>query len=114
MGYDMVESRSGTSEMRVCTTLNESPFHRADFCCVDSRYDEAKTAFNKVVCIDPRHGQGLACLGMVHHVLGELDSAILRYHEVSTVPIQIMEKRRSSHLFFHAGTQRRPTRYEYH
>jgi anaphase-promoting complex subunit 6 len=55
----------------------------ADAELVNSRFEEAKAAFNKVVCIDPRHGQGLACLGMVHHVLGELDGAILRYHEVS-------------------------------
>lgn len=55
----------------------------------DSReLNEAKTAFQKVISIDPRSAQGFACLGMIHHALNELDDAITRYHEaLSIVPL---------------------------
>jgi Tfp pilus assembly protein PilF len=44
--------------------------------------EKAKEAFNKVINIDPRDAQGYACMGMIHHYLGEMNDAITRYHEV--------------------------------
>ena len=45
-------------------------------------YPQAQLAYEEVIKIDPRNSQGLACLGMIHHGLGEFDNAIARYHGV--------------------------------
>jgi len=44
-------------------------------------YEQAKAAFKRVVEINPYHPQGLACLGMMNHLMNEISDAILRYHE---------------------------------
>lgn len=47
-----------------------------------SRLQEAKTAYHKVLEIDPRHSVALGFLGMVFHLLDDVDCAIVKYHEV--------------------------------
>jgi len=42
----------------------------------------AKTNYQRVLEIEPQHPQGLGYLGMVYHHLGEIDEAIVKYHEV--------------------------------
>ena len=62
-----------------------------------SRFEEAKGAYEKVITIDPRNAQGYACLGMIHHVTGELDEAITRYHQVC--PSLIETHSSTDHIF---------------
>ena len=45
-------------------------------------YPQVQLAYEEVIKIDPRDSQGLACHGIIHHGLGELDNDITRYHEV--------------------------------
>ena len=52
---------------------------RLDSC---RRYDEALKVYQKVVEYDSRNAMALGLLGMAHHLLNDLDSAILKYHEV--------------------------------
>lgn len=51
------------------------------------RFEDAKIQYQRVLEIEPRHAQALAFLGMVHHLLGATDKAIVKYHEVSS-PLQ--------------------------
>lgn len=44
----------------------------------------AKKAYNEVVKMDPRHQTALAFLGVTYHLLGDVDGAIVKYHEVGT------------------------------
>ena len=46
------------------------------------RYPEAKATYQKVIQLDPRNAAALGFLGMVHHLMYELDAAIVKYHEV--------------------------------
>ncbi|KAI0767907.1 TPR-like protein [Irpex lacteus] len=48
------------------------------------RYPEAKTAYQRVLQLTPLNAIALGFLGMVHHLMDELDDAILRYHQVRT------------------------------
>ncbi|KAF8737592.1 hypothetical protein AX14_012591 [Amanita brunnescens Koide BX004] len=43
--------------------------------------DDAKATYLKVLELDPYHPVALGFLGMVFHLLGDLDKAILKYHE---------------------------------
>ena len=54
------------------------------------RYPEAKANYVKVLELDPRHPLALGFLGMVHHFLGEVDNAIVRYHEVGLIPCLVL------------------------
>jgi tetratricopeptide (TPR) repeat protein len=45
-------------------------------------YDKAKEAYRKVIGLDPRHSTALGFLGLVHHLMGDYDNAIVKYHEV--------------------------------
>ena len=47
------------------------------------RYPEAKATYQKVIQLDPRNAAALGFLGLVHHLMYELDAAIVKYHEVS-------------------------------
>ena len=47
------------------------------------KLDESIKVYNKVLEYDPRHSTALGFLGMVYHMKGELDLAIVKYHEVS-------------------------------
>lgn len=47
-----------------------------------SRLPEARDAYRKVTELDPRHATALAFLGKVYHLMDEIDSAIVKYHEV--------------------------------
>ncbi len=46
------------------------------------RYDEAKKAYQEVLDLDPQNSVALGFMGMVHHLTGDIDKAILTYHEV--------------------------------
>lgn len=43
---------------------------------------EAKEAYSVVVKMDPRNQTALAFLGVTSHLLGDIDGAIVKYHEV--------------------------------
>lgn len=51
-----------------------------DFC---RRYPQAKTAYERVIKLEPRHASALGFLGMVYHLMWNLDAAIIKYHEAS-------------------------------
>lgn len=42
----------------------------------------AKAAYSEVVKMDPRNQTALAFLGVTYHLLGDVDGAIVKYHEV--------------------------------
>jgi hypothetical protein len=47
------------------------------------RYKAAKAAYKRVLEILPAHPTALAFLGLTCHLTGEMDKAILHYHEVN-------------------------------
>lgn len=50
------------------------------------RMDDALETYKKVLELNPRHAVALGFLGMVYHLKGELDEAIVKYHEVRPLP----------------------------
>lgn len=48
-------------------------------------YEKAKQNYQRVLEIEPRHRQGLGCLGMVYHFQDEVDKAIVKYHEALSI-----------------------------
>jgi anaphase-promoting complex subunit 6 len=44
--------------------------------------DEARDAYVKVLEIDSRSAPALGFLGLVYHLMDQLDDAIVKYHEV--------------------------------
>lgn len=50
-------------------------------------FEEARMAYLKVLELDPRNAVALGFLGIVCHLLGELDKAIVKYHEVSATAL---------------------------
>ncbi|KAF9466498.1 TPR-like protein [Collybia nuda] len=50
-----------------------------------NRLEDAKTTYQKVLELDSRHSMALGFLGLVHHLLGDVDSAIIKYHEASSI-----------------------------
>ena len=46
--------------------------------------DEAKAAYQRVLEIDYRNVTALAFMGVTQHLLGNVEPAIVKYHEVST------------------------------
>lgn len=49
------------------------------------RLEEARDVYKKVLEMDPRHFTALAFLGKVYHMLDDIDSAIVKYHEVRSL-----------------------------
>lgn len=49
------------------------------------RYPEAKAAYERVLQLDPRNAAALGFLGMVYHLMYDLDNAIIKYHECLSV-----------------------------
>ncbi|KZT07761.1 TPR-like protein [Laetiporus sulphureus 93-53] len=47
------------------------------------RLEEAKAEYQRVIEVDPQNQSGLAFLGITYHLLGDIDAAIEKYHEVS-------------------------------
>jgi anaphase-promoting complex subunit 6 len=47
-----------------------------------SQLQEAKDTYRKVLELDSRHSIAIGFLGLAHHLMGEIDEAIVRYHEV--------------------------------
>ena len=50
------------------------------------RLDDARAAYQRVLELEPRHAVALGFLGMVQHLMGNLDAAIVKYHEVRLSP----------------------------
>lgn len=46
------------------------------------RYEDAQATYLKVLELDSRNAVALGFLGIVYHLLGDLDGAIVKYHEV--------------------------------
>lgn len=46
------------------------------------RLEEARDSYQKVLELDARHSIALGFLGMVHHLMRNVDKAIVKYHEV--------------------------------
>ncbi|KAH0585019.1 hypothetical protein H2248_008288 [Termitomyces sp. 'cryptogamus'] len=49
------------------------------------RLKEAKETYQKVLELDSRHSMALGFLGLVYHLMGELDKAIVKYHEALSI-----------------------------
>ncbi|KAG6915872.1 hypothetical protein DXG01_009480 [Tephrocybe rancida] len=49
------------------------------------RLQEAKETYQRVLELDSRHSMALGFLGLVYHLLGQLDNAIIKYHEALSV-----------------------------
>jgi anaphase-promoting complex subunit 6 len=49
---------------------------------IHRRLQDARATYAKVLEIDPRHSVALGFLGMVYHLLEDVDRAIIKYHEV--------------------------------
>jgi hypothetical protein len=56
------------------------------------RLQDAKTTYAKVLEIDPRHSVALGFLGMVYHLLEDVDRAIIKYHEVLILIIHLCSR----------------------
>jgi hypothetical protein len=56
------------------------------------RHTEAKAAYRRVLDLIPAHPTALAFLGLTCHITGELDEAILRYHEVRVFPLPFLTR----------------------
>ncbi|EEB92904.1 hypothetical protein MPER_08514, partial [Moniliophthora perniciosa FA553] len=50
-----------------------------------TRYDEARDTYRKVLALDPRQSLALGFLGLVYHLTGNLENAIVKYHEALSV-----------------------------
>lgn len=46
------------------------------------RLEEARDSYQKVLELDSRHSIALGFLGIVHHLMRNVDKAIVKYHEV--------------------------------
>ena len=49
------------------------------------RLEEARVTYEKVLELDSRHSIALGFLGLVYHLMGNLDKAIVKYHEVKSI-----------------------------
>jgi anaphase-promoting complex subunit 6 len=50
------------------------------------RFDESRKTYEQVLTLDPRHPVALGLLGIVFHLSGDIDKAIVKYHEVCAFP----------------------------
>ncbi|KAJ7429851.1 hypothetical protein B0H11DRAFT_1766350 [Mycena galericulata] len=50
-----------------------------------NRCDEAQGLYRKVLDLDPRHPVALGFMGMIYHLTGRLDDAIVKYHQALSV-----------------------------
>jgi len=46
------------------------------------RLEDARAAYQKVLELDPQNATAYGFLGIVYHLMGNLDKAIVKYHEV--------------------------------
>ncbi|KAF9036148.1 hypothetical protein BJ165DRAFT_1354578 [Panaeolus papilionaceus] len=49
------------------------------------RLEEARQAYEKLLELDARHAVAIGFLGMVYHLMGDLDNAIVKYHEALSI-----------------------------
>lgn len=70
------------SETEVRQSLVSYVIPDLDELCYPRRYENARDSYQKVLDLDPRHRMALGFMGMVYHLLGEVDKAIVKYHEV--------------------------------
>ena len=60
------------------------------------RLDDARVTYQTVLKLDSRHSMALGFLGLVYHLSGDIDNAIIKYHEVC--PVNFIPTRGNSHL----------------
>ena len=53
------------------------------------KHEDEKQAYQRVLKLDPRNTSALSFLGIVHHMLGEIDAAIVKYHEVCSTTYKL-------------------------
>ncbi|KAG8885545.1 anaphase promoting complex subunit cdc16 [Tulasnella sp. 332] len=73
---ELTGNMQGTDAIWATTYLNLGQAYRKL-----GRLDDALKAYKKVVELNPRHAQGFACIGLVHHMLEEYEEAIRFYHD---------------------------------
>ncbi|EPQ54226.1 TPR-like protein, partial [Gloeophyllum trabeum ATCC 11539] len=49
------------------------------------RYEEASTAYENAIRVDSRSAAAFSFLGLTQHLLGDMDQAIVRYHEALSI-----------------------------
>ncbi|KAF8072071.1 hypothetical protein FPV67DRAFT_1483779 [Lyophyllum atratum] len=77
---DLAQVTQSSQKSWATTYLNLGTSHRKL-----GRLKEAKEAYQKVLELDSRHSMALGFLGLVHHLLGEVDKAIVKYHEALSI-----------------------------
>lgn len=82
----------------------QNPLHLTDANCC-RRYEDAKATYQKVLELDPRHSIALGFLGMIYHLMGDIDKAIIKYHEVRISPPS--SEKPAALTKTNTGTQRR-------
>ncbi|KAF9059802.1 hypothetical protein BDP27DRAFT_1340749 [Rhodocollybia butyracea] len=75
---DLAEVTQSSQHSWTTTYVNLGTCHRKL-----KQYEQAKEAYQKVLLLDPRHALALGFLGLVYHLLDDLDQAIIKYHEAS-------------------------------
>ncbi|KAG9024750.1 anaphase promoting complex subunit cdc16 [Tulasnella sp. JGI-2019a] len=73
---ELTGNMQGTDAIWATTYLNLGQAYRKL-----GRLDHALKAFRKVIELNPRHAQGFACIGLIHHMLEEYEEAIRFYHD---------------------------------
>ncbi len=74
---------------------------------LDRRYAEAHEAYQKVLDLEPRNAMALGFMGMVLQLMGNLDAAIVKYHEVCPTLILHMHAQQLADPMF-TGFEHRP------
>ncbi|KAL0954768.1 hypothetical protein HGRIS_003718 [Hohenbuehelia grisea] len=49
------------------------------------RFEDAQAAYQKVLELEPRNSMAIGFLGIVHQLMGNVDKAIVKYHEVRII-----------------------------
>lgn len=79
MGNDIPESRDLLPETQVSSVIRSLTGPMIHFYC--RRLEDARAAYQKVLELDSQHSIALGFLGIVYHLMGNLDKAIIKYHE---------------------------------
>ncbi|KAF9523572.1 hypothetical protein CPB83DRAFT_775294 [Crepidotus variabilis] len=77
---DLAQVTQSSQRAWATTYLNLGTCHRKL-----KRYEEAKTTYLKVLELDSRNSIALGFLGIVYHLVEDLDKAIVKYHEALSI-----------------------------
>ncbi|KAJ3842108.1 hypothetical protein F5878DRAFT_715821 [Lentinula raphanica] len=77
---ELAEVTQGSQQSWTTTYVNLGTCYRKL-----KQYEQAKDAYQKVLLLDPRHSLALGFLGLVYHLMNDLDSAIIKYHEALSI-----------------------------